>query len=316
MIAALRPHRLTVLFALTTGLTACGLPSRLVPPPDPPSQVLRLDSQTNLLEGSLRRGAVTAVITHRVTTKADGVQVLQPQLTVTVDGRVVGSLAGAEKHGGLSPSSLFQIVELDSGNPYPEVLLSSFTGGAHCCNATSVLSSDRTGRRWQQVNLGPFDGDLKPATDPLKTGTFLVEGVDNRFHYQFSSYAGSAPPPRLWQLQGMRFEDVTHQPQYVPLHRQRFQEMVRWFRQVSPDQEVNGFLAGYVATAALVGEFPAAWQTLLARYDRRSDWGLRQCFAGYDDQGGCRAPELVYPDFPSALAAFLVQTGYLSAPKR
>jgi hypothetical protein len=68
-------------------------------------------------------------------------------------------------------------------------------------------------------------------------------------------------------------------------------------------------LAGYVATAALVGEFPAAWQQMLARYDRSSDWGLRSCTAGFDDQGRCRAPELVYPSFPSALAAFLVQTG-------
>ena len=71
-----------------------------------------------------------------------------------------------------------------------------------------------------------------------------------------------------------------------------------------------------IVTAVLVGEFPAAWQQLLALYDRRSDWGLSTCNAGYDDQGRCRAPELAYPDFPSALSAFLVETGYLTAPKR
>lgn len=317
MIAALRPISLAVVLACATALGACGLPGRLSgQPPTPASQVLRLNGDSRRQDGSLRSGAVTASITHRMATSADGVQTLQPLVTVAVDGVTVGTIPGAMKFGGFTPASLLQIVDLDRGNPYPEVLLSSFTGGAHCCNDTRVLTSDRDGRGWKQVSLGPFDGGEVPATDPLGNGTYLVEGVDNRFLYQFSSYAGSAPPPRLWQLQGFRFLDVTHQPQYVPLHRRRLEQMAPWFRQVTADQEVNGFLAGYVATAALVGEFPAAWQQLLSRYDRRSDWGLRSCAAGYDDQGRCRAPELVYPDFPSALSAFLVQTGYLSAPKR
>lgn len=308
---------LVPLMVLSAALGACGLPARfLAQPAASAPRLMRFNGETQRQEGSLRSGAVAAAIQHRTTVNADGVQVVQPQVSVAVNGQPVGSLVGADKMGGGPPATLVQIVELDRSNPYPEVLLSSYTGGAHCCNDTRVLTSSRDGRQWQQVRLEPADGGEMPATDPLKTGSFLVEGVDNRFFYQFSSYAGSVSPPRLWQLQGARFVDVTRQPEYVPLHRRRLQELAAWFREPAGDAEVNGFLAGYAATAALVGEFPAAWQQVLARYDRRSDWGLRSCPAGYDDQGRCRAPELVYPDFPSALSAFLVQTGYLSAPKR
>lgn len=317
MIAGNRFARLTLVAGLGGLLVACGVPGRfLARPTQPAQQTLRFNDESRLREGSLRSGAVTASIQHRQRTNADGVQVTQADVTVTVDGTTVGRIAGIEKPGGFSLSTLLQIVDLDRTNPYPEVLLSSFTGGAHCCNDTRVLTSDREGRHWQLVTLGPFDGGEMPATDPLANGTYLVEGVDNRFLYQFSSYAGSVAPPRFWQLQGTSFVDVSHQPEFVPLHRRRLEQLSSWFREPVGDAEVNGFLAGYVATAALVGEFQAAWQQMLARYDRRSDWGLRSCTAGFDDQGHCRAPELVYPTFPSALSAFLVQTGYLSAPKR
>jgi hypothetical protein len=123
-------------------------------------------------------------------------------------------------------------------------------------------------------------------------------------------------PRRFWQLQGSRFVDVSHQPRFLPLHRQHLQELEAQFRSFPAPQVSHGFLAGYVATAALVGEFDAVWQKLLARDDRHSDWGLRQCLAGYDDQGLCREPELVFDDFRSHLAAFLVETGYRSTPTR
>lgn len=34
-----------------------------------------------------------------------------------------------------------QVVEMDPANPYPEVLLSAFTGGVHCGNDIRVLTS-------------------------------------------------------------------------------------------------------------------------------------------------------------------------------
>jgi hypothetical protein len=74
---------------------------------------------------------------------------------------------------------------------------------------------------------------------------------------------------------------------------------------------VNGFLAAYVANKALVGEFEDGWQRMLQRHDRRSSWGLKQCTAGYDEAGSCKAAEQVFASYPEALRAFLAQTGYI-----
>lgn len=316
MIEALGPRCLTALLVLASGLTACDLPGRLLPPPSSPSQVLRLDAETQLRQGSLRRGAVVAAITHPLDSDVAGRPFMESQVRVSVDGVTVGLMHGARVPAERTPWSLLQIAELDRSNPYPEVLLASFTAGAHCCTEIRVLSSDRTGRRWQLASLGPFDGGPHPAKDPLRSGTALITGIDNRFLDPLDGDAASVAPRRFWQLQGSRFVDVTHQPRFLPLHRQHLQELEAQFRSFSAPQVSNGFLAGDVATAALVGEFDAAWQAMLARYDRHSDWGLRQCIAGYDDQGLCREPELVAADFPSALAAFLVETGYRSVSPR
>jgi hypothetical protein len=47
--------------------------------------------------------------------------------------------------------------------------------------------------------------------------------------------------------------DVSHRPEFKPLHRCNLQRMAEWFLQKKPE-DPNGFLAGYVANKALVGE--------------------------------------------------------------
>ncbi len=69
--------------------------------------------------------------------------------------------------------------------------------------------------------------------------------------------------------------------------------------------EVNGILAGYVAQMILLGEYEQGWAFMLANYDRTSDWGLE---IYKDGQVVYR-----YPDFPTALEAFLTEQGYLPA---
>ena len=41
-----------------------------------------------------------------------------------------------------------------------------------------------------------------------------------------------------------------------------------------PDEDVNGFLAGYVGEKILLGESKPAWELMLDYYDKASDWGL------------------------------------------
>jgi len=66
---------------------------------------------------------------------------------------------------------------------------------------------------------------------------------------------------------------------------------------------VNGILAGYVAQKALLGEYEEGWKFMLANYDRTSEWGL----AIYQENREIGK----YPNFPTALRAFLIQQGYL-----
>lgn len=291
----LKPMTLVSLLAVL-GLTAApGL-----------AQVLRADYSTGRSSGVVRQGALTASLRQRPFTD-NGVRGTRPVVTVTVNGQRVGELVGEP---GRSPNAVVQIAEMDPANPYPEVLLSSFTGGAHCCNDMVVLTSDRSGRVWKPVRLGPFDGGPIPAEDPSRSGRFVIVSIDNRFLYRFDSYAGSYPPTRVWALEGLRFVDVSRQPQYRPLHRATLSRMQQTLAETP--QAGNGVLAGYVATAALLEQFPTAWQQMLQRYDRSSDWGLTTCPGDrYDDKGRCRSREIVYKSFPEALRAFLIETGYI-----
>lgn len=273
------------------------------------AQVLKMDYQNNRLSGSLRNGAVEVQVQQYRRINESGSNVLQPVVLVRVDGREVGRLIGAEKWGG--PGAVVQIAEMDPANPFPEVLLSSFTGGAHCCNQIQVLTSDRTGQQWYEVALGPFDGVESPAEDPLRNGRYLIVDVDNRFLYRFACYACSAAPARIWQLEGKDFVDVSHRPEFQSIHRRNLKRMAEWFQQKSPEAP-NGFLAAYVANKALVGELYDGWDRMIQRYDSSSDWGLRECRGDSDENGKCLGQEVVYSSFPEALRAFLVDTGYIS----
>ena len=86
--------------------------------------------------------------------------------------------------------------------------------------------------------------------------------------------------------------------------------MAEWFQQKNPESP-NGFLAGYVANKALVGELYDGWDRMTQRYDASSDWGLKECKGDLDDNGKCLGREAVYSSFPEALRAFLIDTGYI-----
>lgn len=273
------------------------------------AQVLKMDYENNRMSGVLRSGPIEVTAQQKRRISEYGSNVLQPVVVVRVDRHEVGRLIGAEK-GGSSPAALVQIVEMDPSNPYPEVLLSSFTGGAHCCNQIQVLTSDSSGHSWREVSLGPFDGGESPAEDPLRNGRYLIVDVDNRFLYRFDCYACSTAPARIWELQGDAFVDVTHRPEFKPLHRRNLQRMGEWFRQKNPGSP-NGFLAGYVANKALVGELYDGWDRMIQRYDASSDWGLTECKGELDDKGECQGREIVYRTFPEALRAFLIEAGYI-----
>jgi len=201
----------------------------------------------------------------------------------------------------------------------PQAILSYWTGGAHCCISTLIATQNRN-RAWRVIDAGQVDGDGYEFLDLRHNGGSELVDADYSFNYHFASYADSFAPTCIFQLQGGHLKNVTHDPAYRAFLIQRLHEMEDREKR-SDHQYINGYLAGWVAQEALVGELDNAWQTMLASYDRRSTLGVTYCRIdesawkktdwtyGYPP---CPQGQEVIVPFPEALALFLTGRGYLT----
>ncbi|HIK16477.1 MAG TPA: hypothetical protein IGS53_14510 [Leptolyngbyaceae cyanobacterium M33_DOE_097] len=182
-----------------------------------------------------------------------------------------------------------------------EVLVETFTGGAHCC--TNTLIYTWRNNQFVKVDAGTRDGGGGNFVDIDDDGKLEFATFDQSFLYLFSSYAGSYPPSNIYDFKNGRLVDTTRQyPKYL---RSTAWKMYQALVESKKNEgEINGILAGYVAQKALLGEFEEGWKLMLANYDRSSDWG----FDIYDKNGKVIGR---HPDFPSALRAHLKATGYI-----
>ena len=284
--------------------------------------LLRAELNENPSGGSLRAAGIRADLSFR-STKDDGRERQQPVL------RLWPATAGNDKpislltdtplleHIGLpfddSPRALLQIVELDVDNSSPEVLFSQHSKGAHCCALVTIFRENDHGV-WQAVDVGAFDGDNFPATEPVPEHGYLLATYDNRFLYRFTGYATSFPPLQFLALQGEQIIDVSDQPYLRPLFEKQARHNAQSLDQTLArigERGVNGFLAGYAATHARAGRIEEAWPVVLQHYDQYSDRGLEYCPNEYHGTD-CGEAFTRHPNFPSALAALLREAGYIS----
>lgn len=192
------------------------------------------------------------------------------------------------------------------------VYFQSFTGGAHCCN--EMQAAVITPRGIRAVELGTFDGGPDETFPRDVDGDGIVDFVnrDNSFLYTFASYAGSFAPPQIFNIAGNRTVDVSTRPGFRGLFREAMNEARAAC--VEPGSDRNGACAGYVAAAARIGQFDAAWTVMLRHYDRASDWELPTgCRVAVNANGECPDSAVIrYTNFPDALRAFLVRQGYIA----
>jgi hypothetical protein len=100
-------------------------------------------------------------------------------------------------------------------------------------------------------------------------------------------------------------KNITTDPRFHHEHELWLKDMITDV----PDEDVNGFLAGYVGEKILLGEGKQAWELMLAHYDKDSDWGLETCSQPVNDKGQCPVKtELL--SFPDALERMLNENGY------
>jgi hypothetical protein len=254
----------------------------------------------------IAQGAIKAVLSYTQEKGEDDEVVRAPVVTIIAGDKQIAELEGGSAGFADAPVSV-QIAELDRSNPYPEVVVSFYTGGAHCCSDTSVVTSSADGSNWTTVELGEFDGGPLLATDLNRDGRYEFMTRDNGFLYAFACYACSEAPLQLFAIDDGTVKDVTHDPSFGPAHAAWLKSMIGNVPEEGSD--VNGFLAGYVGEKILLGEGKQAWDLMLAHYDRESDWGLEICDKPLNEDGEC--PEgMVRLTFPDALERMLNENGY------
>ena len=252
----------------------------------------------------ISQGAVKAVLSYVEETGEDGEIMRSPVVTVVADGKEVAKLEGESTGFGDPPVSV-QIAEMDPGNPHPEVVVSFFTGGAHCCSTTSVLASSQDGSAWTTVDVGGFDGGPLLATDLDGDGRYEFATRDNAFLYAFACYACSEAPLQVLAIENGAVKTATSDPRFKAAHAAWLKGMIS----SAPDEDVNGFLAGYVGEKILLDEGKQAWGLMLSYYDKASDWGLETCTKPLNEDGECPG-EQVQLTFPDALERMLNENGY------
>ena len=252
----------------------------------------------------ISQGAVKAALSYTEAKSDDGEVTRTPIVTIFFNGKEVAKLEGEDTFYADPPVSL-QIAELDPSNQTPEVVVSFFTGGAHCCSETNVVASTPDGSAWRTIDVGEFDGGPLLATDLDGDGRYEFETRDNAFLYAFACYACSTAPLELLTIENGVVKNVTGEERFRPVHAAYIKELISEV----PDDDVNGYLAGYVGEKSLLGESKGAWKIMLNYYDKASDWGLETCDKPVSEGGECpgQTIKLTYPD---ALERMLKENGY------
>ena len=230
-----------------------------------------------------------------------------PVLTVSVGERQVLEVVGVAS-GFDFPATEASIVDIDPNNTRPEVYFTAYSGGLHCC--TQVIVASQVGDAWIAVPMGDFDGDGDFLNDLDEDGHAEIATVDNRFLYEFDCYACSAAPLRILTVRRGKPVDASAEIQFLPAHRAWLAQMEA---AVDPDQRwtSRGFLAGWVAAKARVGEGAAALAELDANWDLAADEGEEVCLTGQPIEECPRRKKAVLK-FPDRLKLFLERNGYLA----
>lgn len=238
----------------------------------------------------------------------DGDKLKRPVLVVSQNGKEVARLEQKEDDIFMAPFLSIQIAELDAGNQTPEVVVSFYTGGAHCCSDTKVIAA--SGDSWSTIAVGQFDGGPMLAADLDGDGRYEFATRDNAYLYAFGCYACSSAPQKIIAIENGKPKVVSAEPRFRAAQESWLRDLVT---SVDKDTEANAFLAGYVAQKVLLGEGKAAWKLMLAHYDKKSEDGIEQCPEPVNAEGECPVKMKKYK-FPDALKKLLNESGYPFEP--
>jgi hypothetical protein len=196
------------------------------------------------------------------------------------------------------------IVRDVDGDSEPEVVIDLYSGGAHCCTLSRVYRYDAASDAYRST--AHMWGDF-PYTFKRLNGDRKLEWVsyDDRFAYQFGSYADSGAPVQIFNDVGGRFQDVTRSfPAAIRV------DAARWWKSYLGSRgktnantgpvSVRGVLAAWAADEYLLGHGRVVLPTLrsAATQGHLTVAPLEQKVEGTPNQ------------YIARLLAFLHKTGY------
>jgi hypothetical protein len=176
--------------------------------------------------------------------------------------------------GAIAGKRSLQVTDLDADGE-PEVLVSLYTGGAHCCWVAQVFRLTPGGYVFAENWFGDASYDI--------VGGDFVTG-DARFAYAFTAYAFSRFPVQVMRYRQGIFSDVTKEfPARIRTDLRRNRKLTA--KALKAGQDARGAIAAYVADAHLLGQGPNALKWAADRVDRPafhrklkrllSRWGYR-----------------------------------------
>ncbi len=207
------------------------------------------------------------------------------------------------------PNAKLVALRLDPASSDHQLVFSSYWGGAHCCTVTKFLVPQNGS--WQAVTGKTADGDNAYGFEDIDgDGAAELIHSDDSFLYRYTYYAASVSPTRISRLSGTRVVDVTLAQPFQQYMRQDLYRLEHWAAKKPDNWRSNGFLAAWVATKAIVGEFDDAWNRMLPLYDRNADWPLTECSVE-KVRDVCPVGREIKVDFPTALRKHLEEERYI-----
>ncbi len=203
-----------------------------------------------------RAGTQVTDVSAKVTFVKKGFEFRQLRLLITRNGKTWRS--GPLGRTYFRPPTV-RVRDLDRDGEL-DVLVDTFTGGAHCCLESRffryVPARDAYAGTFHDWGNGGYRLKNLDGQDGLE----LVSS-DDRFAYAFTAYAASAFPVQIWRFEEGRFVDVTRD---FPGQIERDSSALwRLYQQVRRERmDVRGVLAAWLADESLLGRADQGWATL------------------------------------------------------
>ena len=257
------------------------------------------DGGDRLHAGGARRRSYAGHLPHyrhlSLQTKRQGKQVYQ----APVQSRYCG---GAQDQSGCQLSIVtdqkpVQVIDFGASGGEPSVLLSLYSGGAHCCSIAQVFSYSAKQKTYRMTehNFGDPGYRLErlSADGPRQFVT-----ADDSFPYTFTDFADSGLPVQVLQLQGSSFDNVTRN--YPGLVRADAAQWLKAFHKMAKSKYQNsaGVIAAWAADEYTLGKVKKTDALLVAQAKAGHLNSLL-----YPHGGGMR--------FVKKLEAFLKKHGYV-----